>query len=95
MATEPTDGSPITDKETEATLHFHTESGRNQSNRLMQECFVGLSGLLHGTYMQIDGKQYKIKVLTHEGKLMFDIMDLPGFDHVEFVIEKTGWGRGV
>lgn len=83
------------DKETEAQVHFQMESGKRQSDRLVGECFVSLSGLLHGTYVQIDGKQYKIKVLTHKGKLMFDIMDLPGFDHVEFCIEKTGWGRNV
>lgn len=81
--------------DTEATLHFQADSGERQSDRLVADCLVGISGLLHGHYVQVDGKQYKIKVLTHEEKVMFDIQGLPGFDHIEFVVEKTGWGRGV
>lgn len=83
------------DKETEATLHFHTASGEQQSNRLVADCLVGLIALLHDKYVQVDGKQYKMKVLSHDEKVIFDIQKLPGFEHIEFVIKKTGWGRGV
>lgn len=83
------------DKETETQIHFQMESGKNQSDRLVHECLIGLAGLLHNQYVQVDGKQYKIEVIKQVGSVMFDIKDLPGFDHIEFNIEKTGWGRGV
>lgn len=83
------------DKETETQLHFLTSSGERQSDRLVADCLVGLASFLHGHYVQVDGKRYKMKVLTHDEKVMFDIEGLPGFDHIEFVITKTGWGRGV
>jgi hypothetical protein len=74
-------------------IHFAMQKGKRDSDRLVEECYIGLAGLLHGTYVQIDGNGYLIKVLAHEGKVMFDIKNLPGFDHVEFVITKTGWGK--
>lgn len=83
------------DKETEVQLHFLTSTGERQAERLIEDCYVGLTNLLHEKYVQIDGKQYKMRVLTHEGKVMFDIENMPGFDHVEFCIKNTGWGRGV
>lgn len=69
------------------------EKGRRDSERLMQDCFDGLSLLLHDQHVQVNGKGYPIKVINHNGKLMFDIRDLLGFDHVEFTVEQTGWGR--
>lgn len=87
----------LIDEETKAEIHFQTESGRRQSDRLVEDCFVGLISLLHDQFVQIDGKQYQMKVISKpdDDKIMFDIRDLPGFDHIEFVIKKTGWGRGI
>lgn len=81
----------------ETQAHFGMEKGRRDSDRLMEDCFVGLISLLHDQFVQVDGKQYQMKVISKpdSDKIMFDIRDLPGFDHVEFVIKKTGWGRGI
>ncbi len=81
--------------ENDAQTHFQMESGKRHSDRMVEDCFVGIALLLTGRHVQVDGKAYPIKLLKAEGKLMFDIMGLPGFDHVEFCIEKTGWGREV
>lgn len=85
------------DKETEAQVHFQMESGKRQSDRMVEDCFVGLVSLLHDQYVQVDGKPYQMKVVSKpdSDKILFDIRDLPGFDHIEFVIKKTGWGRGI
>lgn len=71
---------------------FALRKGKRDSDRLVDDCLVGLAALLQGTFVQVDGKEYPIKVIGQERRLMFDIEGLPGFDHVEFTIEKTGWG---
>jgi hypothetical protein len=81
--------------EDEARIHFQMESGQRQSDRLVQDCLDGLTMLLHKQYVQVNGKGYPVKVVAADGRIMFDIRGLPGFDHIEFIIEKTGWGRGV
>lgn len=80
----------------DARAHFEMSSGQRQSDLLVQDCLDGLTALLHGQYLQVQGKLYRVKILsTQENKILFDIKDLPGFDHIEFCITKTGWGRGV
>jgi len=82
--------------EDEAKVHFQLSTGKRQSDLLIQDCFDGLTALLQGQYVQVKGKSYRIKILSMKNeKILFDIEYLPGFDHVEFCITKTGWGRGV
>jgi hypothetical protein len=81
------------DLETQAM--FGIRKGQRESDRLVQDCLDGLTLLLHDKYVQINGKGYPVKVIAGEGRIMFDIRNLPSFDHVEFTLEKTGWGRGV
>lgn len=81
--------------ENDAQIHFQMESGKRQSDRMVEDCFAGIALLLTGRHVQVDGKAYPIKLLKTDDKLMFDIVGLPGFDHVEFCVEKTGWGREV
>lgn len=78
--------------DTNLQVHFTVEKGRRDSDRIVQDCLDGLVPLLHHKFVQVDGKLYQMVVVAQEGKIMFDIRDLPGFDHVEFVIKKTGWG---
>lgn len=79
----------------ETQAHFAMQKFRRDSDRMVEDCFVGLIALLHKAWVQIDGKQYQVEVISKPDsqKIMFDVRDLPGFDHIEFCIEKTGWGR--
>lgn len=83
------------DKELETQAHFLIESGNRKSERLVEDCFTGLCRLLHKQWVQVDGKMHQIKVIGSGTRITFDIMDLPGFDHVEFTVTKTGWGHAV
>lgn len=85
----------ISDFDTQA--HFAMEKGKRDSDRIVEDCFAGLISLLHDQWVQVDGKLYQIKVVSkpNSEKIMFDIRNLPGFDHIEFVTKKTGWGRAL
>lgn len=75
-------------------VHFTLEKGKRDSDRMVQDCLDGLTLLLHDQYVQVQGKGYRVAIVASKnGRIMFDIRDLPGFDHIEFCIEKTGWGR--
>jgi hypothetical protein len=85
-------GNPMNDFETQA--HFAMEKGKRDSDRLVQDCLDGLARLLHEQLVGVDDKLYRMKVIgKNGGKIMLDINGLPGFDHIEFTVEKTGWGR--
>lgn len=72
--------------------YFALEKGKRDSDRLVEDCLAGLALLLNDTFVQVNGRMYPIKVIGREGRIMLDIKNLPGFDHIEFTIEKTGWG---
>jgi len=86
--------------EEEARIHFELESGKNQSDRMVYAVLGALAKHLDN-HIIVDGNMYDIRVLgapterNGEISLMFDVKDLPGFDHIEFTIKKTGWGRNV
>lgn len=83
------------DKETGAQIHFQMESGKNQSDRMVQDCLDGLAAHLDSSYVTVGDNIGVMKIVNKEGRIMLDIKGLPGFDHIEFTIEKTGWGRDV
>ena len=81
-------------------VDFAAQKGIRDTDRLVTECLMAIAPLLDGKTVRIEDKDCAVVCLkAHEkGKpyLMFDIRD-PNetYDHIEFTVNKTGWGRGL
>jgi hypothetical protein len=79
-------------------VHKH---GENVTERMVPTLMEALAGLINKSEINHNGRSCKLKVLgsvkqdeDDEWSLMFDVLDPDDtFDHVEFNITKTGWGR--
>jgi hypothetical protein len=85
---------------------FLVKHGRNTTDRMAAGLLEAIADMLPG-FLYYNGKKCRMKLLevndnkgigtdaeTGEFVLRFDIIDPDeNFDHVEFAIRKTGWGR--
>lgn len=78
--------------------------GRNTTNRTAEELLTVIGEMINKQTVEYNGKLVKLKTLTEKpsvGKngevaLMFDALNPDNtFDHIEFTITKTGWGRSM
>lgn len=79
---------------------FLMKHGENASDRLVRDLLFAIAETLekHGV-IYADGF-YKIKrvgtgVFKRDGAhhLLIDVKNAGGFDHIEFCVTKTGWGK--
>ena len=79
----------------ETQSHFAITKGRVESDRVTRECLKALQKLMDGKHVRVCGKKAKIRIVgdVKDNKFMLDIVGLNDFDHIEFTVTKTGWGR--
>lgn len=80
---------------------FLLKHGDNTTQRIAPDILEALHEHLSKGILY-KGKIYQVKKLGEidldsDGycRLLFDIKDIEGFDHIEFSIRKTGWGRAL
>lgn len=85
------------------TVKFMIPSSQRNVERTVPDLLDAIATALTETVIQYEGKEFKLHVLTpsfledkQQWNLMFDVRD-PNecFDHIEFSIRQTGWGRVV
>lgn len=89
--------------ENETQAMFALKHGHNQTDSMVYDLMVSLSGLINASEVDFRGKKCKLKLLglSRHGddenfSLLFDVKNPDDtFDHVEFKITKTGWGRAL
>lgn len=69
---------------------FALKNGQNTSDRLETDLIAAIVETLVTHGITFNGKKCEIKPF---GTLGFDIKGVDGFDHIEFKLVKTGWGR--
>lgn len=73
-------------------VSFHIPQGSRETDRLEPELVKALVDCLDGQSFTYAGKECKIRRFANKG---VDVLGVEGFDHIEFCIKKTGWGREV
>jgi hypothetical protein len=86
-------------------LAFSLEHGKNTTNRMVESLLIAIAQVINTSHITYEGKSCRLKCLgagvsksdeTGEWRLLFDVLDPNDmFDHVEFKITKTGWGRSM
>jgi len=71
-------------------IHFRMEHGKNTSERIVGEVIKAIVETLVKNGVEIDGETFRVKPFTDTG---FDVMDVRGFNLIEFKITKTGWEK--
>ena len=72
--------------------------GENTSDRLVPELLKAIGKKLSEGIV-LNGQTFLVKPLCEpterdgQYNLLFDVKDIAGFDHIEFKITKTGWGK--
>lgn len=81
---------------------FALKHGKNTSDRLVPDIMQGISDILDGNRVFFNGRSCAIKKLGEvrqrdgEWRFSFDVLNPDEtFDHIEFTVTKTGWGRGI
>ncbi len=85
----------MTDHETPPTeAIFALKKGENESHRLVEFCLQQIAQHINASpNLKALGDPYE---RDGEWHLTFDVKTPGmGFDHIEFTIKQTGWGRGV
>ncbi len=79
------------DQSIEAQMHI--EKAQREAARVSKELFRRLADYLDGKEISRD---IKVSVLcVRENNILFDLRGVDGFDHIEFKIEQTGFGRWI
>lgn len=79
-------------------IDFIIKHGNNTSNRLVPELLKAIGEKLSDG-ITLHGQNLRVKPLCdpieRDGQyiLLFDVKEVAGFDHIEFKIMKTGWGK--
>lgn len=78
---------------------FARKQGENITNRIAQDCLVGIQELLRTKCVKINGKLCKVKLhgtprkRDGQWQIMLDVINpCNEIDHIEFIIRNTGWG---
>jgi len=72
---------------------MHIEKAQREAARVSKELFRRLADYLDGKEISRD---IKVSVLcVRENNILFDLRGVDGFDHIEFKIEQTGFGRWI
>ncbi len=74
------------DQTLEVNLIFN--KAKNEIARIRENLFVTIGGIL------TSNPNIKILSIDNE-KILFDVFNIDGFDHVEFKITQTGWGKKI
>lgn len=83
--------------------HFQIESGNNISDRIAPILLRNMFFIMKDMKVPFQGKMCTLKLVgepyknetSGEWELMFDVMGVEGFDHIEFILTQTGWGREI
>lgn len=82
-------------------VHFAIEHGKRTTDRMVQGLLEAISRKL-SEGIEYDGRKLQIKQLGSimktncEVRLLFDVQNHDDtFDHIEFKVTKTGWGRSL
>lgn len=88
--------------ENEDQLEFSLKHGKNVTDRMVPDLLQAISVVLNHNLLSYNGKTCEMKQLGNiierdgEWSLLFDVKNPDEiFDHVEFKIVKTGWGRSL
>lgn len=86
-------------KDFEIQTNFAFEKGKRDTDRLVSKILLAFLRKLEGQHIEVNGKQCTIRRVGRgdiNDKLMVDILNpTDEYDHIEFTIEKTGWGRSL
>lgn len=81
---------------------FALKHGKNVTDRMVPDLLTAIGNKLNGTSIKYNGRICELKILgdvserNGEVSLLFDVLKPDKtFDHVEFKITKTGWGRSL
>jgi len=85
----------------ETPIDLHIDHAKRTSDRISHEILLAISEFLRGKELPINGNAVTLKPLGETGvgvrndelSLLFDVLGVDGFDHIEFKVVKTGWGR--
>lgn len=84
-------------KDLEIQANFAIEKGKRETDRLISDCLKEIRCALEGKEISLRGRLCKLKALSKDDnfeKLVFDVLNPSDtYDHIEFTIKKTGWGR--
>jgi len=72
------------------TTNFALPKGNRETDRLEPELVKALVDCLEGQTFTYNGQLCTISRFGDKG---VDVRGVDGFDHIEFCITKTGWGR--
>jgi hypothetical protein len=80
---------------------FSVKHGRNTTDRMVPDLLQALADLINKSKIVYNGKECELKQLgdtvvsdAGEDMLVFDVKNPDDtFDHVEFKVVKSGWGR--
>lgn len=82
---------------------FAIKHGDRTTDRMVEDLLEAIADLLNASQITCGGKRLSLKTLGNVGKdsegttrLLFDVKNPDEtFDHIEFKIIKTGWGRAL
>lgn len=66
------------------------QKGIRESDRIAQDLIAVIQDILVSSSYEYNGKPIEFKAFGDKG---IDIKGVDGFDHIEFTITKTGFGR--
>jgi hypothetical protein len=69
---------------------FLVKHGINTSDRISKDLINVIQEILVSSSYEYKGKPLEFKAFGNSG---IDVKGVDGFDHIEFTITKTGWGR--
>lgn len=88
------------DKDTAASVGFLIKHGGNTTDRIVPDLLRSIANLINKSEIEYNGRKCKLRQLgeprSRDGgwRFTFDVLNPDDtFDHVEFTITKTGWGR--
>lgn len=69
-------------------IHFKIKHGKNTSDRIGSEVIKAVIETLVKNGIEIGEEKFKVKPFSDAG---FDVVNVKGFNLIEFKITKTGW----
>lgn len=87
----------------EQPIEILVSHAQRTSDRVTNEILLAISECIRGKELHLNGQTLTLKPLGETGvgvrngelSLLFDVKHVEGFDHIEFKIVKTGWGKSV